>query len=289
MKIWYIALTALSHVISWGPDGHRIVAEVAERLLEPTAKRSVAKILSQSSMSDVANWADEIDHKPEFAWTKCMHYIDASIGRCSVDVDTDCANGCCVVKAITNYTDQVTTSSSQEALKFLIHFMGDVHQPLHAGHREDKGGNMIEVSSDFISSDEQHKKENLHEVWDSVLIKRYMNTMDHSWKQFSEQIWEKIQSGLYIDEVTTCSRYKGGDDCPLSAAIESAGLACEFAYTDEENRQIKSRDRLSERYYETRIRIVEKRLAIAGIRLSEILNKIFHDEEVDDKMTVEIE
>lgn len=272
---------------SWGPDGHRIVADIAERLLLPTTRESVSRMLSGSSMSEVANWADEIDHKPEFAWTKCMHYIDASIGRCSVDLNTDCAKGCCVVKAIANYTDQIMRSSlPEDALKFLIHFMGDVHQPLHAGHREDKGGNMIEVSLEFFNSD--HKKENLHEIWDSALIKRYLADFDHSWKSYADNISGQIQSGVYVDEAGTCSHYQGGEDCPLSAAVESASLACEYAYIDELAHEIKSGDRLSHVYFETRIKVVEKRLALAGIRLSEILNEIF-SKKGDPVMTVEIE
>jgi len=280
---WVYGLVTLGD--SWGPDGHRIVAEIAQRLLEPTAERSVASMLNGSPMWTIATWADEIDHTPEFAWTKCMHYIDSSVGVCSVSTDTDCAHNCCVVKAIGNYTNQIIDKDPKyvtDALKFLVHFMGDVHQPLHAGHREDKGGNMINVVADFSYS---HRRENLHEVWDGVLIKRYLNVSGlgevDGWKRFADMIVENIRAGVYPDNNngTDCGIVGRGESCALSAALESASNACEFAYVDEQGTDITSGSHLSESYYSSRIVVIEERLALAGIRLSEILNSIFPHEE----------
>ena len=293
MKHFWISCLLVTCGHSWGPDGHRIVAEVAERLLAPTASRSVSRILNGSSMASVATWADEIDHTPEFAWTKCMHYIDSSIGVCSVSTETDCAKGCCVVKAIANYTSQIVENSNGviEALKFLIHFMGDVHQPLHAGHREDKGGNMIEVVPEFSNS---RKRENLHEVWDGVLIKHYLDGSGFfgvdGWKSFVEEIVEKIHAGDYQDEDTqACRDADQGEACALSAAQESAANACENAYINEKDQSVKPGDHLSNAYYSTRIIVIEKRLALAGIRLSGILNAIFPKDLELESIKVEIE
>jgi hypothetical protein len=267
----YWLLLFVCGVRSWGPEGHRIVADLAERLLVPEAKRAVSKILSGSSMASVATWADEIDHKPEFAWTKCMHYIDASSGTCFVDINKDCQNNCCVVKAIANYTERMVGEDEiTDSLKFLIHFMGDVHQPLHAGHREDKGGNMIEIFPDF--SPVHQRRENLHEVWDGVLIRHYLETHKETWEQYSSKIFEKISNRTYFDNVCELDKMK---KCPLLAAQESASDACEFAYIDENGAQISSGTHLSEHYYSARIDIAEQRLALAGIRLGNTLNGIF--------------
>ena len=274
-------------VTAWGPDGHRIVAEIAQQLLSPKASQSVTSVLDGSPMSAIATWADEIDHKPEFAWTKCMHYIDASKGVCFVDTNKDCAKGCCVVKAIANYTSRIMdkTEDVADALKFLVHFMGDVHQPLHAGHREDKGGNLIEVMPDFSG---QHKRENLHEVWDGVLIKRYLGRND--WKKFALEIVDKIQNGEYNDgDTASCRDAMKGEICALTAALESAENACEFAYINEGGIEIKSGDRLTDQYYESRIVVIAKRLALAGIRLGELLNSIFPEDRELQQAVVETE
>jgi len=252
----------------WGPSGHRIVADIGEKLLDFSTHEKVNAILS-SSMASVATWADDIDHKPEFAWTKCMHYIDSD--TCSINMDLDCPNGCCVINAIGNFTNQLTQSFNDEPLKFLIHFMGDIHQPLHAGHRSDKGGNMISVVPIFHHGDgllDGGHGKNLHEVWDSVMIEEYLHE-HHSgqWEGLSEELLAGIKNGTYSDN-QKCP------ECTRMAAEESAKTACVSAYQNQHNQMIKSGDSLDREYFEDRIRIVHARLALAGIRLANLLNHV---------------
>jgi hypothetical protein len=263
---WFAFILPVDTVMGWGPSGHRIVAEIAESLLTDTVRSTVTEILGVS-MSSVATWADDIDHTPEFSWTRCMHYIDTD--SCSIDTDRDCVEGCCVVNAIHNYTTRLAIASrsvNEEAAKFLIHFMGDVHQPLHAGHRSDKGGNTIQVYPNFHRREDLSQQINLHEVWDSIMMQEHLHERhDGDWKQYADAIISSIRKGRYKDD-TACPA------CAFFAAQESASNACNLAYVNDKNQSIESGDLLDRQYYESRMPVIESRLAIAGIRLANLFN-----------------
>jgi hypothetical protein len=163
-----LSMLTLQNVLAWGPDGHKIVAKIAEDQLSPKAKAAVQKLLGGSSLPDVAIWADTIKGQTEWAHTKSWHFVDipdetdyASIPH-TADGD--------VITAITqNVADLKSASASVEdkknALMFLVHFVGDMHQPLHVGRPDDRGGNSITIKFD-------NKSTNLHALWDSGLIKQ---------------------------------------------------------------------------------------------------------------------
>ena len=257
-------------VFGWGADGHMIVARIAQQVVDSNVRELLFTILGVDSLASVANWADQIDHTAEFSWTKCMHYVDSEDDVCAVDYPTDCRNGCCVVSAIHNYTERahppdLDTHNTAEALKFLIHFYGDVHQPLHAGRKSDMGGNSIHVHTQHT----QHMS-NLHSVWDSLILDEFMSESKFTYNQYADLLFSKI--GTYDDFrkwVGTCVM----DDCPLVAAEESAQLACEFAYTNEKDEPVVNGSVLSKAYFDTRMSVIETRLAAAGVRLGTILNQ----------------
>jgi hypothetical protein len=154
-------------VFAWGAEGHEIVALIAARELSPSARAQVAHLLGSTAMMvHESNWADEIrDQRPE---TGPWHYVDIPLRAPGYDARRDCPDRDCVVAQIEN--DQRILANRKlgdgvraEALRFLIHFIADVHQPLHAGDNEDRGGNQVRVVMG-------RERANLHRIWDADAI-----------------------------------------------------------------------------------------------------------------------
>lgn len=160
---------------AWGPTGHRMVADLAERQLTPPTQVQVRRLLASThdrSLADIATWADDLrnDRSQQLMAraTASLHYVNFADSRCRYDASGDCPDGRCVVAAIDRYTrilgDRSRSDAERaEALRFVVHFVGDVHQPLHAGYRRDRGGNQYQVQWNGRGS-------NLHAVWDSAVL-----------------------------------------------------------------------------------------------------------------------
>jgi nuclease S1 len=154
---------------AWGPEGHSLVARIAETQLTPAVRARVLEILGPGkTLASVASWADEVRRsRPE---TAAWHYIDIPIEHARLDMERDCAKGDCIVSTISRLRqvlrDPATASQQRtEALMFLIHFVGDMHQPLHCSDHHDRGGNGVQVQF-------QGRQTNLHSLWDSGLLGR---------------------------------------------------------------------------------------------------------------------
>jgi hypothetical protein len=148
-------------VYGWGEDGHALVAAIAQTLLTDESTTFVRNHLpwyTSGNMSMIASWPDKIiypDTNPvdylNWQWSKQLHYVDTKDWACVYNQQQDCnwtSGQQCVDGAIQNYTARLADSQQdpiqlQEALQFLIHFIGDAHQPLHAGFQHDLGGNEI--------------------------------------------------------------------------------------------------------------------------------------------------
>lgn len=151
---------------AWGFEGHRLIASLAEAQLSPTAGAEVRRLLAQepgATMSSVSTWPDEIRSPVSGPW----HYVNFPIGDCSYQPARDCAGGACVVGALQAQTALLASRAGDAerlvALKYVIHLVADVHQPLHAGHREDKGGNQMQLQAFGRGT-------NLHALWDTGLL-----------------------------------------------------------------------------------------------------------------------
>src|SRR3954463_3056035 len=168
-----LLLSIPAHVFAWGRDGHAIVAQIAESRLTPKAKAAVDELLGKQTMSGVSSWADQI--RKERDETATWHYVDIPYEMRAYDAARDGKNGNNVIDKIVDFANVLNdrtrpAADREEALKFLIHFVGDIHQPLHSAERnEDKGGNFRLV---FFLDEPQAV--NLHKVWDSVLLKHMM-------------------------------------------------------------------------------------------------------------------
>jgi hypothetical protein len=153
--------------LGWGPEGHRLIARIAEAQLAPAIHAKVIEILGANvSMASVASWADEVRRaRPESGpW----HYIDIPIDTQSLDMARDCPKGDCVIKKVEDFEVTLRDPNTpavqrREALMFLIHFVGDMHQPLHDSDNKDKGGNDVRVVY-------KGRNTNLHSLWDGGLL-----------------------------------------------------------------------------------------------------------------------
>jgi nuclease S1 len=162
-----------SPAVAWGPQGHRLVASLAEVRLSHQAKQEVARLLRgepEPTLAGVSNWADDLrENDPDLGRRSARwHYVNLAEDACVYDAADHCANGDCVIEAIRRQQTLLADRKQpvavrRQALKFLVHFVGDIHQPLHAGYARDRGGNTHQLQVDGQGS-------NLHRVWDSDVV-----------------------------------------------------------------------------------------------------------------------
>jgi len=268
-KLFSILSLLISPIFSWGPQGHIAVANVAQTLITSKTFNTISTIIPNGNMSSVANWADEVRTLPQWKWSAPLHFINTPDWNCSYIRERDCYNNVnkfmyCVDGAIQNYTDySLVGPFSQDYIKFLIHFVGDIHQPLHCGFKGDLGGNNIKVKFN-------NKYTELHAVWDSGIIEERVNTDFNgdynAWNNFI------IQNTSPFNE--TCTEIDGV--CSQIWGNESVKYACDFSYVMEDGiTKIQSGDFLDYGYYKKNIDIVEQRISKAGIRLANLLNFIY--------------
>lgn len=176
-------------VPAWSALGHRLVGDLAERHLQPSTESAVRTLLAgepEPTLAGVANWADTLrTTDPEnFKRTSHWHYVNLPDHSCSYDAARDCADGQCVVGAIQTQRAILADrhqprEARRDALKFLVHLVGDVHQPMHAGNRGDKGGNQFQISLRTDLAPEAYARNrytdgvmgtNLHAIWDYYIL-----------------------------------------------------------------------------------------------------------------------
>ncbi|MGP8248144.1 MAG: S1/P1 nuclease [Bryobacteraceae bacterium] len=167
-KFLFVAALSLQlPAFGWGPEGHRLVARIAEQELTPKAKARIAAILGPGqSIAGIASWADEI--RPSRPDTGPWHYVDIPLADRRLDMARDCPKGQCIVASLESFEavlkdPRATPEERKEALLFVVHFVGDMHQPLHSIDNNDKGGNDVKVVF-------HGRPTNLHSVWDSGLL-----------------------------------------------------------------------------------------------------------------------
>ncbi len=245
---------------AWGPQGHSIVAALAQRHLSPAAEAEVERLLAAdhtTQLADVANWADQIQDDPAQAalWqqTRKLHYVNFRGGPgCNYVPPRDCRDGECIVAGLAHYVDILGDASQGDAarlqaLKFVVHFAGDIHQPLHAGYRDDLGGNKYQVQFEGRGS-------NLHRVWDSGLLK----TRGLDWPAYTAKLDAEGPAPLPPNSAPLDNPYAqwAQESCRLTAA---PGF-----YPDGH--------KLGQAYVDAELPLAETRLRIAGRRLAEVLN-----------------
>jgi hypothetical protein len=168
----------------WGREGHAVIALVAEHYMTKTALSNASNLLDGSTIEAVANWAD--DYRREHRETAPWHYIDIPLADSKIDLARECPNGDCVIGKTDQFIavlkdPKADRAAKAEALKYVIHFIGDMHQPLHDEDDADKGGNDRRVIFDGHS-------DNLHWVWDTGLLNRISRNPDALAAELESQI-----------------------------------------------------------------------------------------------------
>jgi len=249
-----IVLAALG-LISWGFKGHRAVATIAQKHLASNTAGVVSAYLGGQQMEQVSTWADENRDPKTAPW----HYINLPLGltrdafvKAVQESDNNVYTA--ILKTEATLKDvSASPDAKNEALKYLIHLIGDAHQPMHVSRKEDKGGNTIQLRFDNNGT-------NLHSLWDSKLI-------DHEGLS-PEDIVKNY------DMATPADIKKWQADSPIEWLWES------YQITTELYANAKPGQNIDEAYYQKYIPMIRKRIDQAGIRLAGELNKILANERV---------
>jgi hypothetical protein len=234
--------------LAWGPIGHRAVGRVAERHLSRQAAKELAAILGAERLAYIATWSDEIRSDPTWKRADDWHWVTIPMDRTYADSDKN-QNGdvigaiACFERVLADRT--LPLPERRQAVKWLVHLVGDVHQPMHVGARNDQGGNKVEVFWFGAPS-------NLHSVWDGALIK-------NAELSFSE-LAEAVDSAT-ADEVKA---WQG--TTPLEWADESREMG-QHAYPTGDVH-------LSYPYVFQHWPEVEQRIQRAGVRLAGLINRV---------------
>ncbi len=262
-KAWTVLLSLLlatPAAQAWGPLGHSIVAALAQRQLSPAAEVEVEHLLAAdhtTQLADIASWPDQIQDNPSLhaLWkrTRKLHYVNFRGGpACDYVPPRDCRDGECVVGGLAYYVkilaDKTQPDAARlEALKFVVHFVGDEHQPLHAGYRDDLGGNRYQVQF-------EGKGSNLHRVWDSGMLE----TRGLDWQAYARKLEAEGPVALPPPIAPLDNPY-------AQWAEESCRITAEPGFYP-------SGHTIGRAYVDAELPVAEKQLRIAGRRLAKVLN-----------------
>ncbi|WP_456376322.1 S1/P1 nuclease [Lutibacter sp.] len=235
----------------WGATGHRTIGKIAEDYLKGRTKRKIAEILDGQSLSLVATFGDDIKSDKRYNQFYTWHYVNMPFGvkyeDSNKNPEGDLVFG--IEKCKTIIKDKNATKEDKAFyLKMLIHLIGDLHQPMHVGRAEDKGGNTIQVQWFNDGT-------NLHRVWDSNMINHfnmtYTELATNSDKISKEQV-KYLQKGTIADW-----------------ANETQKLAIK-TYAS-----VKIGEKLGYKYMYDNFGLVRSQLQVGGIRLAKVLNELF--------------
>jgi len=210
-----------------------------------------------------------VRNQKAWSWSAPFHYADTPDWSCDY-VPADCPKEGCIVTAISNYTAQLSGGSKQSqeaAIRFVVHFHGDIHQPLHCGFLSNLGGNQL--TGTYFGS-----PNNLHSIWDTSLITtRLQNDFGNNQDKYVDYLVAQINGQWKNDAPGWLKCPKNEYPCPAEWASESAKLACDYAYTDQNGKKIAKNFVLAQPYYENVKDVVDLQLAKGGYRLAETLNQ----------------
>ncbi|KAF9974586.1 hypothetical protein BGZ73_001984 [Actinomortierella ambigua] len=305
-----VLATAVHPVHSYGILGHTLTGQVAQELLTPETARQIKEVLSpyyEGLLSKAAPWPDTVKSKPQYKWASEFHYIntpgDNPPEECRFEYlyeGHDVLNGIYNMSSqLLHYKNNPPTTETdraqrEDALRFFVHFMGDIHQPLHTSGK-DRGGN------DALARWGKTKT-NLHSIWDTQLIlKDIKDNFENDPEAYLEGMMEKTNSIWLPDAAnwTVCDpdneeELRGGKDgksnpwsdsingelafhlCPKAWTRDMNGLVCQYAWKNYNGTE----HDLSKEYYERATGaedgfLVQRLIAMSGVRMAAILNAIY--------------
>ncbi|MFC4212349.1 S1/P1 nuclease [Pedobacter lithocola] len=258
LKKIIIPVLCLSFAIlfmSWGVVGHRAIGKIAQNHLSKRASAAVKDLLGSENLAMVSTYPDEIRSYKQFAYTAPWHYVNLPEGLSYEDftMQVKTMDKPNIYKAIINCIADLKDPAKPKqdkvfALKFLVHLVGDIHQPMHTGHSEDSGGNGIKIKL-------MRKEGNLHGLWDSGLID-YAGMTYNELAADCDTINKKESRNWQKDELSKWAF----ESYQITAQLYAeAAQNPEFDYD----------------YYPKHSEIMKKRLAQAGLRLAVVINDIY--------------
>ncbi len=249
--IWVCVLVAVYPLPgwAWGAKGHRAISLVAERYITPETRYAVEELLDGETIAQASTWADEIKSDRKWDFASPWHYVNLDDGETYASAPKNPAGD--VIEAIRRLRKVLEDPSQPrqkraEALRFLIHLVADIHQPLHVGRRSDRGGNDVKV---FWFG----RETNIHAVWDSSMI-------DH---------WDLSYTELasFLKMPTEAERKRWRKDGVMDWARESIAYRPKIYEIGD--------GRLGYEYGYVHGPFLKQRLVQAGVRLAELLNDAF--------------
>ncbi|KAG0301371.1 hypothetical protein BGZ98_008410 [Dissophora globulifera] len=299
-SIAVVALIALNAntAQAWGALGHTLTGQIAQQFLTPTTASKIGQILPAADdgrLSDVASWADKIRFLASFKWATPMHFFNP-VGD---DPPDHCTAGYVYagqdnVNAVLNMTATLkeyeakapkTNASAtvrQQALMFFVHFMGDLHQPLHDSSRL-RGGNDAPIKWGGA-------KNNLHSLWDTLLIEkdvkdRFGNDPDaylNDTLNLAHTYWTDAPTWTDCDPAqnTATTPWSATTDsvktlCPIQWAADTNALDCSVVWVDYSPTRDYSKDYFQSVTGPSSSYLLQKQLAKSGVRMAAILNEIY--------------
>lgn len=260
IAVFFLAALSPQIALSWGSDGHRLVAMLADQDLSPRARIAVGRLLNGSDLADVSTWMDDVRSERQFSFMKRWHFVNINVCH---PQRAQCAGGDCAPERIKWAQTELRSSDPGRqlfALKVLVHLVGDIHQPLHAADNGDGGGNGVQVSNRSCG----RYGCDLHVYWDSYLVRNLMRGRSQS----------AVLSELH--NLSTSSSPEVDTQDPYSWALESEQVAASVAYAFPgfscgQNDSAS----LNDSYDLHATSAIKLQLAKAGRRLARILNKAF--------------
>ena len=235
----------------WGKTGHRVVGQIAQENLTPEALEAITYILDGETLATVSTWADEMRSNPDFRPYDKWHYVNLPEDKKYHEVEHTQDNAVIIIeRAIDKLQSDISKEEQAFYLKYLVHLVGDIHQPLHTGRKEDYGGSTIRLK--FKGRKAENLNTNLHVLWDTNMIDDF--------KMSYTELSTYLQSYKKQDFV------QGDAVCWANESHEIVNKV----YSE-----VKFGDELSYAYLYKNFYIVKDRLYRAGIRLANLLNKIY--------------
>jgi hypothetical protein len=283
-----VLLLCQSLAWSWGPEGHQVVGRVAALNLNANAAKQVAAILGVSvdslpaEMAHASTWADAI--RTSFPETGGWHFVDIPRDKPAGKPSDFCPGDDCVSFRIADFTSRLKSNKPgpdawkrSEQLKFLIHFVGDVHQPLHCATNSDKGGNCVSVPA--------FKKGNLHHVWDSEILagiqgddSKMAQLLSDHYRAMSQAARDQLVAGTPEDWAMASHKLALDDSYGFlkpSIPVMKPQIEVKDCQTEAPPAILKLKVKLSQTYFNQTEPIVQDQLTKAGARLADILNTIW--------------
>lgn len=262
-------VTPCRPALAWGQEGHSVVAEIAQRRLSPRAAAMVARVLGRGrSLASVASWPDDV--RAERPGTSRWHFVDIPIASNHYDAAENCAptpQGDCAIAELARLRSELRcargATARQEALKFAVHVVGDLHQPLHTVD-EDKGGNAIPVQVQLrglvcSQACRAPLASNFHLAWDIDLI----HAVVFDWGAYVD----RLESGWLKSAEARTRGAAGGT--PVDWALETHAAAQTVWNL------LPADHVINDDYFQKVLPTIDRQLGLAGLRLARFLNEAY--------------